>query len=429
MALIVQKFGGTSVANIERIKAVAQIVKKEHDAGNQIAVVVSAMSGITSQLVDYTKQISKLYTDQELQEYDTILASGEQVTSGLLALELNSLGIKARSFLGWQAKIQTDKAHSKARIEEIDGEYLKSFIDDGYVIVIAGFQGMTEDNRISTLGRGGSDTSAVAIAGSLNADICDIYTDIDGIYTADPRIAPKARKLNYVGYEETIEMASLGAKVLQTRSIEMAMKHNITVRVLSAFEDKEGTYLVDDKKIMERRLITAVTHCDKEARITLENVPNIPGVSSAIFKPLANSNINVDMIIQNISLDGKVTNLTFTLDENDLPKAQLLLNESKQNGNIDFGNLIATGNVSKVSVIGVGMKTHSGIAYKAFQVLADNNVNILAITTSEIKISFLIDVESTALAVQKLHDEFNLDKSQVQQDCAPIEKKIKLTSS
>ncbi|MBT4989417.1 MAG: aspartate kinase [Rickettsiales bacterium] len=421
MTVIVQKFGGTSVANIERIKAVAQIVKKEYDNGNQIAVVVSAMSGITSQLVDYTKQISNLHSENELQEYDTILASGEQVTSGLLALELNSLGVKARSFLGWQAKIQTDKSHSKARIQQIDGEYLKSFLDDGFVLVIAGFQGMTEDNRISTLGRGGSDTSAVAIAASINADSCDIYTDVDGIYTADPRLTPKARKLKYVGYEETIEMASLGAKILQTRSIEMAMKHNITVRVLSAFEEKEGTILVDDDKIMERRLITAVTHCDKEARITLENVPNIPGVSSAIFRPLSHSNINVDMIIQNISLDGKVTNLTFTLDENELSKAQLLLNEAKQNGNIDFGNLIATSNVSKVSVIGVGMKTHSGIAYKAFQVLADNNVNILAITTSEIKISFLIDLESTKIAVQTLHDEFGLDVSQAKQDCTPIE--------
>ncbi|MBT4921603.1 MAG: aspartate kinase [Rickettsiales bacterium] len=409
MVLIVQKFGGTSVANIERIKAVAQIVKKSYESGNQIAVVVSAMSGITSRLVNYTKEISNLDSENELQEYDTILASGEQVTSGLLALELNAIGIKARSFLGWQAKIQTDKSHSKARIQKIDGDYLKSFIDQGYVIVIAGFQGMTEDGRISTLGRGGSDTSAVAIASSLKADSCDIYTDVDGIYTADPRIVPKARKLKYVGYEETIEMASLGAKVLQTRSIEMAMKHGITLRVLSAFEESEGTTLVDDERIMERRLITAVTHCDKEARITLEDVPNIPGVSSAIFKPLSQNNINVDMIIQNISLDGKAANLTFTLDESELAKAQSLLNQSKQDGDINFTNLTATSDVSKVSVVGVGMKTHSGIAYKAFQVLADNNVNILAITTSEIKISFLIDAGSTKIVTQALHDAFNLD--------------------
>jgi aspartate kinase len=409
MVLIVQKFGGTSVANIERIKAVAQIVKKSYESGNQIAVVVSAMSGITSRLVNYTKEISNLDSENELQEYDTILASGEQVTSGLLALELNAIGIKARSFLGWQAKIQTDKSHSKARIQKIDGDYLKSFIDQGYVIVIAGFQGMTEDGRISTLGRGGSDTSAVAIASSLKADSCDIYTDVDGIYTADPRIVPKARKLKYVGYEETIEMASLGAKVLQTRSIEMAMKHGITLRVLSAFEESEGTTLVDDERIMERRLITAVTHCDKEARITLEDVPNIPGVSSAIFKPLSQNNINVDMIIQNISLDGKAANLTFTLDESELAKAQSLLNQSKQDGDINFTNLTATSDVSKVSVVGVGMKTHSGIAYKAFQVLADNNVNILAITTSEIKISFLIEAGSTKIVTQALHDAFNLD--------------------
>ena len=408
MALIVQKFGGTSVANIERIKIVGEIVKKEYDKGNQIVVVVSAMAGITNQLHDYANQVSSLINHDDLAEYDSILSSGEQVTSGLLALELNNLGIKARSMLGWQAGIKTDSSHSKSRIENINSDNFFEYLNQKYVIVVAGFQGITEKNRISTMGRGGSDTSAVAIAASLKANRCDIFTDVDGIYTADPRIVPNARKLNNVGYEETIEMASLGAKVLQTRSVEMAMKHNVPVRVLSAFENKAGTKLIDDDKIMEKRLITAVTHSFNEARVTLNNVPNDPGICANIFKPLADNNINIDMIIQNISNDKKTANVTFTLEDKELKKATTILTKAKKT--INYQEIISTDNVSKVSVIGVGMKTHAGIAHKAFKILADKNINILAITTSEIKISVLIERESAELAVRILHEGFDLSK-------------------
>ena len=406
MALIVQKFGGTSVANIEKIKNVAKLVIAEKNKGNDVVVVVSAMSGVTSELVNYSRQVSDLITDESLAEYDSSVSSGEQVTAGLLALELQSLNYKSRSFLGWQAGVNTDKHHSKARILEIDTQIFLDNINQGYICVLAGFQGINNLNRISTMGRGGSDTSAVAIASALKADRCDIYTDVSGVFTADPRIVPKARKLDKVGYEEIIEMASLGAKVLQIRAVEMALKYNVKVQVLSSFENKSGTLLVNDEEIMERRIITAVTHDDKEASITLHNVDNSPGICAKIFKPLTDAVINVDMIIQNISCDKKTANVTFTLGSDNLDRALQLIKKS----NFHYEELIATKDVSKVSIIGVGMKEHSGIAQKVFQTLADKEINVLAITTSEIKISILIDMKYTELAVRLLHDVFELEK-------------------
>lgn len=410
MVLIVQKFGGTSLANIERIKKVATLVKEEKDLGNDVVVVVSAMSGVTSELVGYTKEVSSLLTASALAEYDSIISSGEQVTSGLLALALQEIGYNSRSFLSWQAGIKTDHLHAKSHIEEIDNKIFLEHIKEGYIPIIAGFQGINSNNRISTMGRGGSDASAVAIAASLKAERCDIYTDVSGIFTADPRIVPKARKLEKVGYEEIIEMASLGAKVLQIRSVEMAVKHRVKVRVLSSFESGTGSLLVNDEEIMERRVITAVTHDDKEARVTLESVENVPGISAKIFHPLAEQSINVDMILQNISSDSKSANLTFTINEEELDRAIILIKESAKKNHFSYQDLIATKDVAKISVIGVGMKQHPGIAQKVFSTLAEHNINILAITTSEIKISVLVDKAFTELAVRILHNAFELDK-------------------
>lgn len=406
MVLIVQKFGGTSLANTERIKEVANLVIAEKKRGNDVIVVVSAMSGVTSELVKYTTEVSELLTNDALAEYDTIVSSGEQVTSGLLALALQEKGYKSRSFVGWQAGIKTDDFYSKSHIKDIDNKIFFKYIKQGCIPVVAGFQGVSTDNRISTMGRGGSDTSAVAIAASLKADRCDIYTDVTGIFTADPRIVPKARKLRKVGYEEIIEMASLGAKILQIRSVEMAIKYNVKVQVLSSFGNQEGSLLVNDEEIMERRVITAVAHDSEEARITIEGVENSPGISAKIFKPLADQSINIDMIIQNISSDSKTANVTFTLNEKELDRALLAV---KQNG-FSYKNIIATKDVAKISVIGVGMKQHSGIAQQVFSSLAEKNINILAITTSEIKISVLIDQKYTELAVRLLHDAFELSK-------------------
>lgn len=407
MALIVQKFGGTSVANTERIRNVAKKVQKELKKGNKVAVVLSAMSGVTDQLVGYTKEVSELRTAEELAEYDTVVASGEQVTVGLLALALMSMGIKAKSFLGWQAGIKTDKIHSKARIEGIDVKVIKDALKKGFVPIIPGFQGITDDNRITTLGRGGSDTSGVALAAALKADRCDIYTDVDGVYTTDPRINPKARKLQKVAYEEMLEMASLGAKVLQTRSVELAMKYHVRTQVLSSFSDEPGTLLVDEEEVMERRLITGITYSKSDARVTLIGVEDSPGVAAAIFGPLADGEINVDMIVQNISEDGKSTDITFTVAKTDLKRAIAAIEKAKK---VKYKKLLTDSNVAKVSVVGVGMRSHAGLAQQMFKTLADKGINILVISTSEIKVSVLINEEYTELAVRALHTAYGLDK-------------------
>jgi len=405
MALIVQKFGGTSVADVERIKHVASLVKREVDAGNQVAVVVSAMAGTTNQLVNWVQDVSDLATPDTYAEYDTVVSSGEQVTSGLLALALKSMGVPARSWAGWQIGFKTDAIHGKARIESIDADLLHDELAHG-VAVIAGFQGISEKNRITTLGRGGSDTTAVAIAAALGADRCDIYTDVDGVYTADPRIVTRARKLNKIAYEEMLEMASLGAKVLQTRSVEMAMKHQVPVQVRSTFEpDTPGTLLEGEEAIMERRIITGITYSRDEARITLKKVENVPGVAAGIFGPLAEAEINVDMIIQNIS--DNHTDMTFTVGQRDLGRAKEILENIRDK--VTYENLIADAEVTKVSVVGVGMKSHAGVAQTMFNTLFEKGVNILAISTSEIKISVLIDSEYTELALRALHHVYGLD--------------------
>lgn len=409
--LVVQKFGGTSVGDIARIKNVSKKVKQELDLGNKVVVVVSAMSGVTNQLVDYCSQVSSLTTSEALREYDSVTATGEQVTCGLLALELQSQGYKARSFLGWQIPVKTDNVYSKARIEEIDGSLLLQSLEEYDVIVIAGFQGINEESgRITTLGRGGSDTSAVAIAAAIKADICDIYTDVDGVYTTDPRITDKARKLQKVSYEEMLEMAYSGSKVLQTRSVAMAMAHNVRVRVLSTFSEttpNSGTTLVNnDEEIMERRLITGISYNKNEVRITITKVPDLPGLSASIFGALAKAEVNVDMIIQNISSDG-FTDVTFTTSKEELERAKLAIASVKSEAK--YEEVKTDENIAKISVIGVGMISHSGVAHTMFKTLADKGINILLISTSEIKISVLIAKEYGELAVRVLHTAYGLD--------------------
>jgi aspartate kinase len=401
---IVMKFGGTSVANIERINAVAARVKREVDAGHEVAVVVSAMSGHTNQLVAWCSEISPMH---DAREYDTVVASGEQVTAGLTAIALQKLGVNARSWLGWQMPLSTNDAHGKARIMSIDAEAFEQRFKQGQVAVVAGFQGIGPDNRITTLGRGGSDTSAVALAAALKADRCDIFTDVDGVYTTDPRIVAKARKLDKVTYEEMLEMASLGAKVLQIRSVEMAMKHGVRVQVLSSFEDKPGTLVVNEDEIMEQELVSGIAYSRDEAKITLVAVPDRPGVAASIFGPLSDANINVDMIVQNVSEDGKNTDMTFTVSKGDFERAKQVL-EGKQNS-LNFRTLISDSNVVKVSVIGVGMRSHAGIAQRMFKALAEKGINIQVISTSEIKISVLVAEEYTELAVRALHTAYGLD--------------------
>jgi len=398
------KFGGTSVANIERINAVAARVKREVDAGHEVAVVVSAMSGHTNQLVAWCSEISPMH---DAREYDTVVASGEQVTAGLTAIALQKLGINARSWLGWQMPLSTNDAHGKARIMSIDAEAFEQRFTQGQVAVVAGFQGVGPDNRITTLGRGGSDTSAVALAAALKADRCDIFTDVDGVYTTDPRIVAKARKLDKITYEEMLEMASLGAKVLQIRSVEMAMKHGVRVQVLSSFEDKPGTLVVNEDEIMEQELVSGIAYSRDEAKITLVAVPDRPGVAASIFGPLSDANINVDMIVQNVSEDGKNTDMTFTVSKGDFERAKQVLN-GKQNS-LNFRALISDSNVVKVSVIGVGMRSHAGIAQRMFKALAEKGINIQVISTSEIKISVLVAEEYTELAVRALHTAYGLD--------------------
>ena len=409
MSVIVQKFGGTSVGDIDKIKNVAKKVESEIKLGNKVIVVVSAMSGVTNQLVDYCNQMAKLVTPESLEEYDSIVSSGEQVTSGLLALELQSKGYKSRSFLGWQVPIKTNKAHSKARIEEIDGQTLLDSLKDNDVLVVAGFQGVNlETNRIATLGRGGSDTSAVAVAAAVKADRCDIYTDVEGVFTTDPRITDKARKLDKVAYDEMLEMAYSGSKVLQTRSVAMAMAHNVRVRVLSTFSNNSGTTLVNNEEIMERRIITGISYSKDDVRVTLKNMPDHPGLSSNIFGALSENEINVDMIVQNISHDNKFVDITFTTPKTDLDRALKAIESIEDK--IKYEEISIDKNVVKISVVGVGMASNSGVAYTMFKTLSEKGINISLISTSEIKISILIDREYGELAVRILHSAYGLDK-------------------
>ncbi len=414
------KFGGTSMAGIERIRSVAARVKREVEAGNEVAVVVSAMAGETDRLVNFCREASPLHDPRE---YDVVVAAGEQITSGLLAIALQAAGVKARSWLGWQMPIRTDDSHAKARIEDIDTVALREAMASGEVAVIPGFQGMGPDNRISTLGRGGSDTSAVAVAAAVKADRCDIYTDVDGVYTTDPRIVPRARKLKRVTYEEMLELASVGAKVLQTRSVGLAMKEGVRIQVLSSFDDPNGspmadtlpgTMIVSDEDLnalgeedMERQLITGIAHDKNEAKITLTNVPDKPGAVANIFGPLADGSINVDMIIQNISHGTGSTDVTFTVPSSDLARSLDLLETAK--GKIGYGELIHDTRVAKISVVGVGMRSHAGVASTMFSALAARGINIQAITTSEIKVSVLIHEDETELAVRVLHTAYGLD--------------------
>lgn len=404
MARIVMKFGGTSVGDIDRIKNVANRVKREVDAGNQVAVVLSAMSGVTNQLVAWCNQMAKL---PDPREYDTVVATGEQVTIGLLAIGLQELGLEARSWCGWQIPIRSNGVHGKARIESIDTARMSAAMAAGQVAVVAGFQAVGPDERISTLGRGGSDTSAVALAAALGADRCDIYTDVDGIYTTDPRIVTKARKLHRITYEEMLELASVGAKVLQTRSVEMAMKHRVRVQVLSSFEDKPGTLVCDEDEIVEKELVSGIAYSRDETKVTLTRVPDRPGVAASIFGPLAEASVNVDMIVQNVSEDGRFTDLTFTVSHSDLERAREVLNAAKPD--LGFERLSDDPAVVKVSVIGVGMRSHAGIAQKMFQTLAEEGINIQVISTSEIKISVLIAEKYTELALRALHTAYGLD--------------------
>ena len=404
MARIVMKFGGTSVADLERIRKVARKVKTEVEAGNDVAVVVSAMSGVTNQLVGYVDKAARMY---DLREYDVVVSSGEQVTSGLLAIVLQDIGVPARSWLGWQIPLLTDEAHGSARIEDVDTSDILHRFAEGQVAVVAGFQGVDANRRITTLGRGGSDTSAVALAAALRADRCDIYTDVDGIYTSDPRIVAKARKLDKITYEEMLELASLGAKVLQTRSVEMAMKHRVRLQVLSSFEDAPGTLVVDEDEIVEKAIVSGITYSRDEAKITLTDVPDRPGAAAGIFGRLADAGINVDMIVQNAAVDDQTTGMTFTVRKSDLNRAVAVL--EGQRAGIGFGELRADPNVVKVSVIGVGMRSHAGVAQSMFRTLADKGINIQVISTSEIKVSVLVAEEYTELAVRSLHSAYGLD--------------------
>jgi len=409
MARIVQKFGGTSVADIDRIKNAARKVQAEIKAGHQLAVVVSAMAGVTNQLVDYCHAVSPTYDERE---YDSIVASGEQVTAGLMALALQELGIKARSWAGWQLPLLTDESHGRARILKIENAELERRMAKGEVPVLAGFQGVSTEGRITTLGRGGSDTSAVALAAALHADRCDIYTDVDGVYTTDPRIVARARKIQKITYEEMLELASQGAKVLQTRSVEMAMNHGVRVQVLSSFDaavgsSLPGTMVVNESEIMEQEVVSGIAYSRDEAKITLVAVPDQPGVAARIFGPLADASVNVDMIVQNVSEDGKATDLTFTTTKADLSRAIKVLEDQK--GALGYKQLRSDSDVVKVSVIGVGMRSHVGVAKRMFSALADKGINIQVISTSEIKISVLIAEEYTELAIRALHTAYGLD--------------------
>jgi len=415
MAVLVMKFGGTSVADINRIRVVAAHVKREVDAGHQCAVVVSAMAGQTDRLVQWCREANTLH---DAREYDAVVASGEQVTSGLLAIMLQSIGVTARSWQGWQVPIRTDDAHGAARILDIETTELRKRLENGEVAVVPGFQGIGPDNRITTLGRGGSDTSAVALAAALNAERCDIYTDVDGIYTADPRVVPQARRLEKISYEEMLETASLGAKVLQTRSVKLAMVHQVRLMVRSSFDPPEsvpageegaGTLVCDEDEIVEQQVVSGIAYTKDEAKVTLVKVEDKPGVAARVFGPLAKANINVDMIVQNISDDGRTTDMTFTVGASDLDRAIDVLKKSKDE--IGYADLRGSTDIVKVSVIGVGMRSHAGVAAEMFRALAEKGVNIEAISTSEIKISVLINAAYAELAVRTLHSLYGLDSA------------------
>ncbi len=408
MARIVMKFGGTSVADLERIRNVARRVKREVDAGNEVAVVVSAMAGVTNQLVGWCQALSPLH---DAREYDAVVATGEQVTAGLVAIALQEMGVDARSWQGWQIPLRTDGAHGKARIDAILGAELVRRMRMPQVPVVAGFQGVGPDNRVTTLGRGGSDTSAVALAAALRCDRCDIYTDVDGVYTTDPRIVPRARKLDKIAYEEMLELASVGAKVLQTRSVELAMKERVRLQVLSSFgeetgENLPGTLVVDEDEIVEKKIVSGIAYSRDEAKVTVQHVPDRPGIAAAIFFPLSQAGVNVDMIVQNVSASG-LTDMTFTVSRADLPRARATLEAARQQ--IGYSGLIHDPDVAKISVVGVGMRSHAGVAGTMFQALADKGINIQVISTSEIKVSVLIGAEYTELAVRALHSAYGLD--------------------
>jgi aspartate kinase len=413
MARTVLKFGGTSVGDLDRIANVADIVAARAAQGEHMAVVVSAMAGETNKLVALTEGAAgqDLPRDQFDDEYDVVVASGEQVTAGLLALALRKRGLKARSWLGWQLRLKTNKSHGRARIMGFEDSRLPDSIDSGEIAVIAGFQGVTDEDRVTTLGRGGSDTSAVAVAAALNAQVCDIYTDVDGVYTTDPRIVPKARRINKISFEEMLEMASLGAKVLQTRSVEMAMNHNVPVRVLSSFlkpgEPNPGTLVCAEEEIVEKQVVSGVAYSRDEAKVTLYGMPDKPGVSAKLFAVLAQAGINVDMIVQANARGPDRANLVFTCTDRDSPFAKETL--EKVQAELGFESMEVTRDVSKVSIIGVGMKSHTGVAETMFRALSEKNINIDVIATSEIKISVLIAAPYTELAVRALHTAFGLD--------------------
>jgi aspartate kinase len=420
MARLVMKFGGTSVADLDRIRNVAHHVKREVDAGHEVAVVVSAMAGVTNQLVAWCEGALRERHIFDAREYDTVVATGEQVTAGLLAITLQDMDINARSWQGWQVPILTSDAHTSARIQDINGaELIRCFKERKEVAVLAGFQGMHKDTgRVTTLGRGGSDTSAVAIAAAIRADRCDIYTDVDGVYTTDPRVVPRARRLDKIAFEEMLELASLGAKVLQVRSVELGMVHNVRIFVRSSFDkpedidphrDPPGTLICDESEIMEQQTVTGIAFSRDEAQISIRQVQDKPGVAAAIFGPLADANINVDMIVQNVSADGKTTDLTFTVPAVDYQRSLDTIEKAK--GAIGYTRLDGATDVAKISVIGIGMRSHAGVAAHAFSALAERSINIRAITTSEIKFSLLIDAAFTELAVRTLHSLYGLDKA------------------
>ncbi|WAT19326.1 aspartate kinase [Aurantiacibacter sp. MUD11] len=414
------KFGGTSVAGTERIRRVANIVRAQAAGGNQVAVVVSAMAGETDRLVNFCREANPLYDPAE---YDVVVSSGEQVTAGLLALTLQAMGCKARSWLGWQLPVKTFANHANARVDDIEADRLLASMEQGEIAIIPGFQGVSDDGRITTMGRGGSDTSAVAVAAAIKADRCDIYTDVDGVYTTDPRIVARARKIKYVSFEEMLELASVGAKVLQTRSVSLAMKHNVRVQVLSSFVDESsppadtlpGTMIVSEAEMqeilentdMERQSVTGIAHDKNEARVVLTRVPDKPGAVADIFTPLGEAGINVDMIIQNVGRDKGETDVTFTVPQAELARAQALLENLRDK--IGFNRVITDSKVAKVSVVGMGMKSHAGVAATMFKALADRGINVQAISTSEIKVSVLIDEDETELAVRVLHTAYGLD--------------------
>ena len=413
MARIVMKFGGTSVGDIDRIRNVAAHVKREVDAGHQVAVVVSAMSGETNRLVGLTRDVARLH---DAREYDVVVSAGEQISVGLLAMALQDIGVSARSWLGWQIAVKTSDVHGAARIEEIDAAAMDAQFKEGRVAVIAGFQGISEAGRITTLGRGGSDTSAVAVAAALKADRCDIYTDVDGVYTTDPRMVPAAKKMDRISYEEMLEMASLGAKVLQTRSVELAMAHHVRLQVRSSFDAPDapqpidgivGTIICDEDEIMEQEIVSGIAYARNEAKVTLREVADRPGIAAQIFGPLADAAVNVDMIVQNMSADGKTTDVTFTLSQDELERALSVIDANK--AELSFAEIQAAPDMAKISIVGVGMRSHAGVAQKMFQILAEKGINIHVISTSEIKVSVLIDADYVELAVRALHAAYGLD--------------------